>query len=345
MIKATDQIFKIYSTEELSSVDYFSYFGWEGAGSFAFEIISDSYKNAAQLVFQKIQNEKRSNCIIDSLIYPLFFCYRHSIELYLKAIYFKYIQTDESSKISFLKKGHNLEKLWEAVKPILERFREQQFERFSANIDALDSYIKQINKFDDSSMLMRYPNNKDLSSNKEKTRLDVFNLNTCLSNLLCVLNNINCEMGSIPQVESFDKTDREQFLSKILENKSFIDHIIEVSNHGSSNSEEFKIVSFCEINLGRTPSSARESLHAATSEQLMLVDVLFYAGEKSKTINWPKDISLKKERFLDRCCFFMKNFKFSFKEDVNRDEVNILSKADSAIRKNLLDAMSFFPEF
>lgn len=238
-----------------------------------------------------------------------------------------------------------MEKLWDAVKPILERFREQQFERFSANIDALDSYIKQINKFDDSSMLMRYPNNKDLSSNKEKTRLDVFNLNTCLSNLLCVLNNINCEMESIPQVESFDKTDREQFLSKILENKSFIDHIIEVSNHGSSNSEEFKIVSFCEINLERTPSSARESLHAATSEQLMLVDVLFYAGEKSKTINWPKDISLKKERFLDRCCFFMEEFKFSFREDVNRDEVNILSKADSTIRKNLLDAMSFFPEF
>ena len=348
MIKTTDRIFKIYSTkEEFLGVDYscLSYFGWEGADSFAFEVISDSYKKAALLIFQEIQDKKGHNDVIDGLVYPLFFCYRHSVELYLKAIYFKHSRANESSKKSFLEKGHNLGKLWGQVRPILEDVR-GRFERFSANIDALDSYIKQINEFDSSSMMMRYPTNKDLSPNKEEIRLDVYNLNTCLFNFLYVLNKIDCEMKEIFRgVKSFDKTDREQFLNKILKNKSFIDHIIEVSNHGSGNPEKFEIIPFSKMDSKRLDPTVKNSLLASTSEQLMLINVLFYAGEESKTINWPKDTHLKKEQFLDICCFFMDYFHFSFDiKDLDKDTINILSKTDSVIHNNLSVAMSFFPE-
>ena len=89
-------IWREVTEKELLEGKPFSHFGWEGNDAFSFATISDGYWKAAKILLQKMASDSHKIEIIDTLIYPLFFNYRHSIEAFLKALFFSHgNHTDE----------------------------------------------------------------------------------------------------------------------------------------------------------------------------------------------------------------------------------------------------------
>ncbi len=83
----TDVILRELTEKEVLERKPFSHFGWEGNGAFSFVSISDGYWDSAKILLGKMISDSRKIAVIDTLIYPLFFNYRHSIEAYLKALF------------------------------------------------------------------------------------------------------------------------------------------------------------------------------------------------------------------------------------------------------------------
>lgn len=164
----------------------FSYFGWEFNDSHAFYNYLVGYKAAADATYEAFIKADLSgdNEVTDTICYPLLFLYRHIIELVLKYSYIelKPKRTAEEIK-TFLKNGHNIEKLWENARPDFERLSC----RLGIDVDtsAIGHYIIELSKSDRNSMSYRYPiekkeqkrfhnKGKYLDVRRLKERMDVF---------------------------------------------------------------------------------------------------------------------------------------------------------------------------
>ena len=165
-MKETDIVIRELTQEEIKDSKVFAHFAWEGTDNFAFYTISDGYWESAKILCQKMKEESRDFKIVDSLIYPMFFNYRHSIELFLKVLYFNLGDSDSTSRQKFLAFGHDLKKLWDVLRPFLDKGKEHV--GVSVNLNAIEHYIYSINSFDANSMIMRYPIDKKLNANKSK---------------------------------------------------------------------------------------------------------------------------------------------------------------------------------
>lgn len=90
---------------------------------------------------------------LDTMFFPVTFLYRHSIELILKAIAFKYIK-NEDERITFLKETfHNLSALLNTVEPFIKKITVKDTECYQW----LHSLLKSMNDIDKESDSFRYP--------------------------------------------------------------------------------------------------------------------------------------------------------------------------------------------
>ena len=138
----TDVILRELTEKEVLERKPFSHFGWEGNGAFSFVSISDGYWDSAKILLGKMISDSRKIAVIDTLIYPLFFNYRHSIEAYLKALFFNHGNHTEEERQKFLKCGHNLQSLWSNLRPTLDAGKKHVGS--SVNLDAIEHYIKAV---------------------------------------------------------------------------------------------------------------------------------------------------------------------------------------------------------
>lgn len=195
------------------------YYGWDSNKHSALIDYLKGYKTAAYTIYSKYEEAIENNnvAILDTLGFPLIFLYRHTIELYLKFLYIelkpildaklkknnnkaeettkKDITEDPYQKIitSFLNDvGHNLQKIWDKVKPIIIELSNMESTKdkpsrkylYEFNISAIEHYILEVNKQDLYSFDFRYPFNKsyEMTHTKDK-KLDIENLHekmTCL---------------------------------------------------------------------------------------------------------------------------------------------------------------------
>ena len=81
-MKETDVIIRELNDQEIHERKPFSHFGWEGSGAFSFSTISDGYWGSAKILLEHMKAKCYDFAVIDTLIYPLFFNYRHSVETY-----------------------------------------------------------------------------------------------------------------------------------------------------------------------------------------------------------------------------------------------------------------------
>ena len=199
-----DPIWREVTEKELLERKPFSHFGWEGNDAFSFETISDGYWEAAKIILREMDSNIQKIEIIDTLIYPLFFNYRHSIETYLKALFFNHGNHTDEEKQIFLKKGHNLQSLWSNLRPTLNAGKKHVGS--SVNLIAIEDYIKEINQFDPDSMVMRYPVSKDLKNNKGRQyRIDFMHFGKSMdklcNNLRLIGYDISNQMDEIATLE------------------------------------------------------------------------------------------------------------------------------------------------
>ena len=207
----TDVILRELTEKEVLERKPFSHFGWEGNGAFSFVSISDGYWDSAKILLGKMISDSRKIAVIDTLIYPLFFNYRHSIEAYLKALFFNHGNHTEEERQKFLKCGHNLQSLWSNLRPTLDAGKKHVGS--SVNLDAIEHYIKEINKFDPDSMVMRYPIRKDLKNNKgRQDRVDFIHFGERMDELCNSLRQIDYDISN-----QMDELATPEELSKYLE--------------------------------------------------------------------------------------------------------------------------------
>ena len=194
-INVKDTIIREFTNEEVKEGKPFSYFGWEGGGYFAFYTISYGYWESAKIIYKKMVEKSNSNDLVDTLIYPLIFNYRHSIETFLKQLYFKYGEQTKIAKKEFLHKGHKLDSLWNKLHPTLKQDLKRM--KSSVDINAIAHYIECINSFDPDSMMMRYPINKKLKLNKDKAfRFDFVNFSERMNDLCSSLRQLDYDLSN-----------------------------------------------------------------------------------------------------------------------------------------------------
>lgn len=100
---------------------------WEGAGLLLKHVTSASQADAC------------------TLVYPIFFLYRHAIELSLKRIIFGMEEPEG---------GHDLNKLWKRAEPVINRLPKAGIR---SNQDEARRFIAELSKLDSTSQTFRYP--------------------------------------------------------------------------------------------------------------------------------------------------------------------------------------------
>ena len=242
-ISALDTIFDF----ECENTRAFSYFGWELDNGHALYNYMTGYKASADATYEAFKKAVLScdNEVTDTICYPLIFMYRHMIELMLKYSYIELTRSHTLDEIKcFLNKGHNLETLWEEVKPDFERLSA----RIGVEIDvtAIEHYIMEFVKIDENSMAFRYPiekklnrfhnNGKHLFVPKLKERMDAF-----YDYMVDILYRLSFHMEDDIYNPEFDK----QFTEAIYKSLSNINVALERINKNieSTKRKTFEVIS------------------------------------------------------------------------------------------------------
>ncbi|MGX1902729.1 hypothetical protein ACT3HK_15535 [Thermolongibacillus altinsuensis] len=128
-----------------------------------FALYSVQFKESADKLINSV-GENRGH-VVDSIINPALFLYRHSIELCLKAILYK-IYLNSGMSIDIIKEklnGHNLESLWTRVNnEVRANYNFVKGQKEKNELKKIGQLILELHNTDDSSMTFRYPFNKDL---------------------------------------------------------------------------------------------------------------------------------------------------------------------------------------
>lgn len=193
MINKEDNLFQFPEKLFKGNGNDYSYFGWEGADALALETIAEGYFSAAVAVYKKFKSSKNDFSELDKLGYPICFLYRHYMELYIKSLFFRY--GEKGKRIKYLKKGHNLDELWNEIKPKLIELSEHLESR--VYIPALTSYIHQMHVFDETSFSMRYPITKKAEPIRiEPIKLNIVNLHNHMNDFKTAIEKLNCDVST-----------------------------------------------------------------------------------------------------------------------------------------------------
>ncbi len=124
------------------------------------------------------------------------FNYRQIIELSIKYLYFKYSGTNDTDKVSFVKRvSHKLNKAWKEVKPFLIPLLSKR--NSSIDLSLFDEFINEVDLFDADSFRMRYPIKRDLTPvHPESVKLDVIGLHSKMIDLFEMFKSLDYEIDN-----------------------------------------------------------------------------------------------------------------------------------------------------
>lgn len=302
MINSKDEILKFYDdTNHIPKDGDFSYFGEEGNNSMAFEKYAYGYKNGADAIYEKLCAPESPISLLDTLVFPLCFMYRHMVELLIKYLYRKHSYVNDEKFKKFLDKKHNLMSLWDATKPFITNL--QKGIKTSVDIASIEHYVKTFDEFDVGSFRMRYPVDKKLSnSNKSILRLDFHNLHNKMNAFYDDVIKFSREISN-QITEEVNSADIERFE---LEFQNVIDVIPEI----------LRLKKDCEKS--KDISVLYNYAETLTDNQLITLYVMYHSGRdyKNRLID---DVSKRKD-FLMECVLNMESFNLSYDKEINRME-------------------------
>jgi hypothetical protein len=121
---------------------------------------TEGYRRGAQLLVEHVVGSHRDQ---DYLVYPIIFLYRHHIELTLKDIILRTPYLIDRPLTGVEKQHldrHRLDLLWQDLKPLLSAVGTAAGEDFlrldDADVEGVDSYIRQLTVLDPNSYSFRY---------------------------------------------------------------------------------------------------------------------------------------------------------------------------------------------
>lgn len=340
-----DELIKLLKQEELVNND-FSYFGWEGIGNGAFLTIATAYKEAAELIYEKMKNGHIGDK--DILVYPLCFNYRHCMELLLKFLYIGHSKIDKEGLKDFLNTNHDLNKIWQQVKPILSAGKKRVGTK--VNIGKIEHYVKEMHKFDEKSMRMRYPISKSVEKNNDNLRLDFHNFHNCMTKFYDAIIQIDDDISGQVHYQA-SQNDFDMFMGKYKKSKqSLIDFINYLKPYVRDKEIEFNINDIRDFSnekiddLIEKKSLQTKYLDELTCDDKVLIETLYYAGRDVKTQRVKLSLSPKEEieDFVSFCLLVMKP-EYGVEFGVEPTHLNAMTKDEGhmieciQISMNILD--------
>ena len=339
-MEETDVIIRELDAEEIKRREPFSHFGWEGKGPFSFFTISEGFLDGARVIYEKMKSEKGNFSVVDSLIYPLFFNYRHSVETFLKLLFFELGGKTDKERQDFLEKGHNLESLWMSLRPILDKGKKHV--GLSVNLKAVDHYIKSINQFDPDSMVMRYPVTKDLTETKAKEyHFDYVNFHDRMEDLCKDLRTIEYELSNqMHQEATFEQLN--DYLDIFEIHKETVKHFLQIVESEDINDEPFDIKDFIKNLKNRRISEKDKFLHTCEPDVLILLDNLYYGGRavKSEEVHLSNSPVTRQKEFVKLLYNLLNQDGLCFGEAPKDDQINIFEKSSDALLEYIKTAVS-----
>ena len=341
-MNTTDAIIRELTQEEIIARGPFSHFGWEGDGAFSFLTISDGYWESAKMLLERMEKESNNFAIVDSLVYPLFFNYRHSIETYLKLLFFKYGEQTEQARRDFLELGHDLQNLWANLRPYLNKGKKHVGS--SINLDAVEHYIKSINGFDPNSMVMRYPIEKDLKANKDhEYRFDFINFGERMNELCSSLRQLDYDLSN-QMLETASLEELNTYLDMIEKYRPQIDSFLSILKTESKEEaiKTFNVHDFINDLKSHEPSPTYQFLRECEPDLLILLDNLFYGGRtvNSNEIRLSTSIVGRQKEFVRFCYALLDKDGLRFGEKPQEYQINIWGKMSSSLLDGISTALS-----
>ena len=278
--------------------------------------------------------------VIDTLIYPLFFNYRHSVETYLKLLFFNYGEQTKEARSNYLNLGHNLQNLWAQLRPSLNSGKKHI--GISVDLNAIEHYIHTINDFDPDSMVMRYPIQKDLTANKDQEHhFDFINFGERLDELCDSLRLLNHYLSN-QMSEAATHDELEQYLNIFNRYRPEINNFISILNEEAAN-KPIRTINFNDLlTVINKPSKTFSFLKGCEPDLLILLDNLFYGG-RSVNQNVVRLSSSQVERqkeFVRFCNELLEKDGLSFGVIPKNGQINIWGKTPSALLRGISKALS-----
>jgi hypothetical protein len=346
----TDVLFRDLTEEELAKVPSNSYahFGWEGKGALAFMTTAIAYYESADTIYQKMRHAGNNVEILDGHIYALVFLYRHFIELFLKGLYMKYSgETEANIKSYFNVVGHDLNASWNKVKPILSKGKKHVGS--SQNLGAIEHYINEVNAFDPTSMVMRYPlDKKSMTQMHQKPmHLDYINLHNRMDELYISLRTLDYEIDNQLNVTAQDE-EIEHFLEFYQQHAPVLDKYLALVQKEAETEKnapiDLQAVSFDEMYLSVLSTNEADvendsrSMYSSCSDDFkILVEVLFYAGRdvKEHSVNLSQSNAERQREFVQLCLDCMRLQQLKFGTSVKDEQLKVLSTCAGTIFDNI----------
>lgn len=224
-----DKLFHFFKDGQSLHGRKFSYFAWESSYIHSFSIYIDGYINAAAMIIEEYK-KATENAVLDSVVYPLCFIYRHIIELYIKYFYFKFTNEDDDEKMDFIRKeNHGLQSAWSKTKlHILPLYTKIEC---NVDLEIIDNYVKQMDDFDSTSIRMRYPIKKDLSrTHQNHARLDVLSLHDKIMQIVNMFQQLEYRLDRVIADNTTDNEFVEKITNLYRESRNGIIEIIKTLN-------------------------------------------------------------------------------------------------------------------
>lgn len=269
----------------------------------------------------------------DILVYPLCFNYRHCMELLLKFLYIGHSKIDKEGLKDFLNTNHDLNKIWQQVKPILSTGKKRVGTK--VNIGEIEHYVKEMHKFDEKSMRMRYPISKSVEKNNDNLRLDFHNFHNCMTKFYDAIMQINDDIsGQVHYQASQD--DFDMFMEKYQNSKkSLINFIDFLKPYVKEEMTTFDIKDFSYellVELVEQHNLKQEFLNKLSCDDKVLIETLYYAGRDVKTKRVRLSFS-PKESIKDFVSFCLLNMKpeYDVEFGVEPRHLNTMTKDEGNI--------------
>lgn len=343
----SDIILRELSKEELNKRLPFAHFGWEGDGAFSFMTISDGYWSGAKTVLAAMMQNPNNFALVDSLIYPLFFNYRHSVETYLKLMFFNHGEQSDKARQDYLEIGHNLKNLWMVLRPFLNKGKKHLGS--NVDLDAIEHYITAINDFDPDSMVMRYPIDKKLAKNKDTDHhFDYINFGQRMDDLCNALRQLDYDLSN-PMLEQASLDELSAYLDIVEKHSQEINDFLSLlddeikEEEQTSSDEKFGMSLFDKLSVDPPKTwSYLSNLTDSNPDLLILLDNLFYAGRTVNELNirLSKSPVERQREFVRFANELLSKDGLSFGVAPSESQINIYGKQASALKNNISRALS-----
>lgn len=326
-----DIVFRKIAPGEMADPNSFCHYGWEGTGSFAFWRYATAYYDSAEVLYEKFKVSAGHNDMLDGLGMTMCFLYRHFVELTIKHLFVHFVCSDENEYKKYLENGHDLYKLWHAIKHKLSELKKRVGS--SVDIGTLEHYIMEFDHFDKDSMTMRYPIKKDLKPMNGSTRLDIPNLHDCVKELYWAFTGLSNDLDN-QLLQEVEENKVDEFLEYYEQMRARVAWLIEsMKQFAEKENNEFRFVKMSELKPELDNGmKMMEVFKSCSDDELIMFDTLYYTGRAilNGELRLPKNPHDAKKDAAKMCVINMKHDGLEFGEPKN-DMICIHEKQASAI--------------